>query len=172
MKFFIIFAAENDSTLTKNEDMKPKYSFEMLYVSPFTKKLGFDEKELKTIYVPMEQNRLRTGLDVVDLVVDKLIAGQNPSALPWQLGTTEAAMSTTLKTLTGLTLVEMRTRWRMRVASELLRYTELPLKEVMRRIGYTSQQSFSRMFRKAYGSAPREYRRLRREAGDMGKYSL
>ena len=93
--------------------MKPKYSFEMLYVSPFTKKLGFDEKELKTIYVPMEQNRLRTGLDVVDLVVDKLIAGQNPNVLPWQLGTTEAAMSTTLKTLTGLTLVEMRTRWRM-----------------------------------------------------------
>ena len=152
--------------------MKPKYSFEMLYVSPFTKKLGFDEKELKTIYVPMEQNRLRTGLDVVDLVVDKLMEGQNPSVLPWQLGMTEAAMSTTLKTLTGLTLVEMRTRWRMRVASELLRYTELPLTEVMRRIGYTSQQSFSRMFRKAYGAAPLEYRKLRREAGDMGKYAL
>ena len=152
--------------------MKPKYSFEMLYVSPFTKRLSFDEKELKIVYVPMEQKRLRTGLDVVDLVVDKLIAGQDPLVLPWQLGMSEAVMSTTFRTLTGLTLIEFRTRWRMRVASELLRHTELPLQEVMRHIGYTSQQSFSRMFRKAYGAAPREYRRLRREAGDIGKYAL
>ena len=171
----MIFLANFAAIIYSNiqiEDMKTKYSFETLYVSPFTKRLGFDEKELKTIYVPMEQKRLRTGLDVVDLVVDKLIAGQDPLTLPWQLGMTEAVMSTTFRTLTGLTLVEFRTRWRMRVASELLRYTELPLKEVMSRICYTSQQSFSRMFRKAYGAAPREYRRICHEAGDAGKYAL
>ena len=152
--------------------MKPKYSFEMLYVSPFTKKMGFDEKELKNIYVPLEQKRLRTGLDVVDLVVDKLIAGQDPSVLTWQLGMKPDVLSTTLRTLTGLTLVEMRTRWRMRVASELLRYTELTLQEVMSRIAYTSAQSFSRMFRKAYGAAPLDYRRQCRAQGDIGKYAL
>lgn len=152
--------------------MKAKYSFEMLYVSPFTKKLGFDETKLETVYVPLEQNRLRTGLDVVDLVVDKLVAGQNPSVLRWQLGMSPAALSTTLKTLTGLTLVEMRTRWRMRVAGELMRYTELPLREVMSRIGYTSAQTFSRMFRKAYGAAPLAYRRQSRARGDVGKYAL
>ncbi|MBR5395427.1 MAG: helix-turn-helix transcriptional regulator [Bacteroidaceae bacterium] len=152
--------------------MKPKYSFEMLYVSPFTKKLGFDEKELKTIYVPLEQKRLRTGLEVVDLVVDKLVAGQDPSVLPWQLGMKPTVFSTTLKTLTGMTLVEMRTRWRMTVAYELLRYTELPLQEVMSRIGYTSAQSFSRMFRKAYGAAPLKYRIQCRAQGDIGKYAL
>jgi transcriptional regulator GlxA family with amidase domain len=152
--------------------MKPKYSFEMLYVSPFTKKLGFDEKELKTIYVPLEKERVRTGLDVVDLVVDKLVAEEDPLVLPWQLGVSEAVMSTTFRTLTGLSLVAFRTRWRMRRASELLRYTEMPLREIMSHIGYTSQQSFSHMFHKAYGSSPREYRRLRREAGDMGKYAL
>ena len=144
----------------------------MLYVSPFTKKLGFDEKELKTIYVPLEQERLRTGLDVVDLVVDKLVAGQDPSVLPWQLGMKPAVLSTTLRTLTGLTLVEMRTRWRMRVASDLLRYTELSLQEVMSRIGYTSAQSFNRMFRNAYGAAPQEYRKQSRTQGDIGKYAL
>lgn len=152
--------------------MKPKYSFETLYVSPFTKKLGFDEKELKTIYVPLEQKRLRTGLEVVDLVVDKLVAGQDPSVLPWQLGMKPTVLSTTLKTLTGMTLVEMRTRWRMTVACELLRYTELPLQEVMSRIGYTSAQSFSRMFRKAYGAAPLRYRTQCRAQGDIGKYAL
>lgn len=152
--------------------MKPKYSLEMLYVSPFTKKLGFDEKELKTIYVPLEQKRLRTGLDVVDLVVDKLVAGQDPSVLAWQLGMTPAALSTTLRTLTGLTLVELRTRWRMKMANDLLRYTELPLQEVMSRIGYTSAQSFSRMFRKAYGAAPVEYRNRCRAQSEIGKYAL
>lgn len=152
--------------------MKPKYLFETLYVSPFTKKMGFDEKELKIIYVPMEQKRVRTGLDVVDMVVDKLIAGQDPANLPWQMGMKPAVLSTTLKTLTGLTVVEMRTRWRMRTASELLRYTELSLKEVMSRIGYTSPQTFSYMFRRTYGASPLEYRKHSRAQGDIGRYAL
>lgn len=169
--FLAKFAAENYLN-TLIEDMKPKYSFETLYVSPFTKKMGFDEKELKIIYVPMEQKRVRTGLDVVDMVVDKLIAGQDPANLPWQMGMKPAVLSTTLKTLTGLTVVEMRTRWRMRTASELLRYTELSLKEVMSRIGYTSPQTFSYMFRRTYGVSPLEYRKHSRAQGDIGRYAL
>ena len=152
--------------------LTPKYSLEALYVSPFTKRLSFDEKELKTVYVPLEKTRLRTGLEVVDMVVDKLVAYQDPANLPWQLGMKPAQMSTSLKVLTGLSLIEFRTRWRAKVAGELLRYTELPLVEVMRCCGYTSAQSFSRFIRNAYGMAPQHYRRQCRAQGDIGKYAL
>lgn len=152
--------------------IKPKYPFDVLYVSPLTKKLGFDERELRTIYVPMEQKRVTTGLEVVDLVVDELIAGRDPAAIPWQQGVDYEKMSATLELLTGLTIAELRTRWRARMAGDLLRYTELPLKEVMRRCGYTSAQSFSRLIRQQYGSAPLKLRKLSRERGDMGKYAL
>ena len=80
------FAAGNMFHLI-GKDMKitPKYSFEMLYVSPLTKKLSFDEKELKTIYVPMQKTRQKTGIEAVDTVVDCLIAGKDPVEWSWQL---------------------------------------------------------------------------------------
>lgn len=150
----------------------PKYSFEMLYVSPFTKKLGFDEKELKNVYVPIERIRHKTGMEVVDLFVDRLVANQDTQYSYWDMGLSRSELSMTMRTLTGMTPVELRTRWRTRLAGELLRYTELPLREVMSRCGYTSQQSFSRFIRKAFGTAPAAYRRQCRARGDVGKYAL
>ena len=153
-------------------NIKPKYTFDMLYVSPLTKKLGFDEQKLRTIYVEREQKRVRTGLEVIDMVVDALMTGRDPADIPWRQGIDYAKMSATMKLLTGMTIVEMRTLWRARVAGELLRYTELPLKEVMRRCGYTSAPSFSRLVSKTYGSSPLKLRKLSRERGDIGKFAL
>lgn len=52
------------------------------------------------------------------------------------------------------------TTWRMRLAAQLLRSTSLSLAEVAARVGYESEFSFSRAFRRAWDEAPARYRKL------------
>lgn len=51
------------------------------------------------------------------------------------------------------------TRWRMDLASRLLRDTDTPLAEVARRTGYGSEYAFSKAFSRAKGMPPGRYRR-------------
>ncbi len=51
------------------------------------------------------------------------------------------------------------TRWRMGIAAQLLEETELRVGEIATRVGYKSEFSFSRAFKRARGVAPTEYRR-------------
>ena len=60
----------------------------------------------------------------------------------------------------------------MQVARDLLRYTDLPLTEVMQRCGYTSMPTFSRTVRRWWGVSPQHLRILARNSGDIGKYAL
>ena len=52
------------------------------------------------------------------------------------------------------------TTWRMRLAAQLLRSTALSVAEVATRVGYESEFSFSRAFRRAWDEAPARYRNL------------
>ena len=51
------------------------------------------------------------------------------------------------------------TTWRMRLAAQLLRSTELSVAEVAARVGYESEFSFSRAFRRAWDEPPSQYRK-------------
>ena len=116
-----------------------QWPFERLYVAPFTQRRGFDERSLTYRMVPMEQARQLTGIRVLDMVVDRLIKGPGPKKPPPRYrGYTDPKLSATIHKLTGLTLPELRMHWHMQVARDLLRYTDLPLTEVMQRCGYTS----------------------------------
>lgn len=52
--------------------------------------------------------------------------------------------------------------YRMSKAAELLRRTELAIKDISSGVGYPSQLHFSRAFKKTYGIAPREWRMVNR----------
>lgn len=52
------------------------------------------------------------------------------------------------------------TRWRMGVAAQLLQETELRLSEIAVRVGYKSEFSFSRAFKRWRGVAPDRFRRM------------
>ncbi|MFP2931727.1 AraC family transcriptional regulator [Pyxidicoccus sp. 3LG] len=60
--------------------------------------------------------------------------------------------------------LEYLSRWRMTKAAQLLRESELPMLAVAEAIGYQSEASFNRAFKRWGGTAPGAYRReLRRE---------
>jgi AraC-like DNA-binding protein len=52
------------------------------------------------------------------------------------------------------------TRWRMLTAARLLRDTDSSLGTVARRVGYTSEFAFAKAFKREYGLAPGQYRRV------------
>ena len=49
-------------------------------------------------------------------------------------------------------------RMRVETAARLLRYTEIPVKEIAYKVGYDVPSSLSKVFRQFYGISPNEYR--------------
>ncbi len=49
-------------------------------------------------------------------------------------------------------------RWRLATASDLLRKSNLPVKEIAHSVGYESEAAFSRAFKTMFGTTPRETR--------------
>jgi AraC-like DNA-binding protein len=58
----------------------------------------------------------------------------------------------------GRSPIKYLTEWRMHLADELLATTELSIAAVARRIGYVSEEAFSRAFRRSHGSSPGAWR--------------
>jgi len=69
---------------------------------------------------------------------------------------------------TGLSLREYQIAARIRMASELLAYSNRPLHEIAGLCGYGSPIFFSRQFKEKTGQSPREYR-LARQHGEAGE---
>jgi len=65
------------------------------------------------------------------------------------------------RTLLGRSPIRYLTEWRMHVAEELLASTDLGVAQVARRVGYESEEAFSRAFKRAHGSAPTVWRATR-----------
>ena len=87
-------------------------------------------------------------------------------ARPWtvgelgaQAGLSRAPFARRFTALVGEPPLTYLTRWRMALAGRLLRETDLPLAAVAERVGYASEFAFARAFKRAYGTAPGQYRR-------------
>lgn len=75
----------------------------------------------------------------------------------------EATVSTTVlderfRSVLGLAPIRYLTSWRMHVAEDLLRTTTLPLAAIAPRVGYDSEEAFSRAFKRDHGRAPSGWR--------------
>lgn len=61
----------------------------------------------------------------------------------------------------GLAPIRYLADWRMHVAGDLLRDSDLPVATVARRVGYDAEEAFSRAFKRARGEAPSVWRTRR-----------
>ena len=62
------------------------------------------------------------------------------------------------KELLDTSFFDYLTRLRMREARQLLSSTGLPVADIAERVGYTSDLSFVKAFKKLHGLTPRAYR--------------
>jgi transcriptional regulator GlxA family with amidase domain len=70
-----------------------------------------------------------------------------------------SAFALKFKTILGHTPLEYLTQWRMYKAGAIIRSNNTSFSEVASAIGYGSASSFTRVFKREMGAAPREYRR-------------
>jgi AraC family transcriptional regulator, transcriptional activator of pobA len=75
-----------------------------------------------------------------------------------ELGMTPGHLTTVVRRRTGRTVQEWIIERRMAEARSLLSNTELPVAEVARRVGMSDPAYFSRLFRLAHGTSPRQWR--------------
>jgi AraC-like DNA-binding protein len=61
----------------------------------------------------------------------------------------------------GRSPIRYLTEWRMHLAEELLTTTDLSVVTVARRVGYDSEEAFSRAFKRAHGLSPSHWRAAR-----------
>jgi AraC-like DNA-binding protein len=75
----------------------------------------------------------------------------------------EAAVSRSLldqrfRTVLGSSPIRYLSEWRMHIARDLVASTDLSVAQIARRVGYDSQEAFSRAFKRRMGSAPTSWR--------------
>lgn len=63
------------------------------------------------------------------------------------------------KSAAGIAPMSYLTQWRMRLAERALRESHLPIGDIGRSLGYSSESAFSNAFRRATGRAPMHFRR-------------
>ncbi|WP_067718878.1 AraC family transcriptional regulator [Nocardia yamanashiensis] len=79
-------------------------------------------------------------------------------------GLSRAAFARKFTTMVGEPPLAYLTRWRLTTAARLLREDDLPIEKVAARAGYSSEFAFGKAFKREYGQAPGQYRRLARAA--------
>jgi AraC-like DNA-binding protein len=84
---------------------------------------------------------------------------------PWTVAqlASEAAVSRSLlderfRQVLGRAPIRYLTEWRMHLAEELLTTTDLGVGSIGRRVGYGSEESFSRAFKRSHGVSPSRWR--------------
>jgi len=70
----------------------------------------------------------------------------------------------------GMPPIRYLTTWRMHVAQGLLATTGLGVAVIARRVGYESEETFSRAFKRKHEVAPSRWRRHARGALDCGPW--
>jgi AraC-like DNA-binding protein len=75
-----------------------------------------------------------------------------------EVGYSRSAFAARFRELVGESPMAYVTRTRLALAATLLQRTSLSIAEVARRAGYSSQASFARAFKRAFGVAPGAYR--------------
>ena len=70
-----------------------------------------------------------------------------------------SAFADRFSAVVGTSPLSYLTQWRLHVAASLLRGSNLGVSEIASQVGYDSDASLSRAFRRELGEAPGQYRR-------------
>lgn len=82
------------------------------------------------------------------------------SALARAVGVSRATLARRFTLVVGEPPLTYLSRWRMRLAADLMRSADLTLGEIAARVGYQSEAALSRMFSRVMGLPPGAYRRV------------
>ncbi len=116
--------------------------------------------EDKRGYVPKKDDPVigNNVYNILNYIDNNIIGITNLKSIAEKFGYTENYVSHMFKAKTGMNIKRYITKEKMKVASDILLNTGCRISEVADRLGYSSAQSFSRMFRNNMGCSPSEFR--------------
>lgn len=130
------------------------------------KAIGYAEKKKCGIYflADMEQYKDSTTLiseQALNIIEEKYME-QNLSlvSVSNEIAVSPNYLSSLIKKSTGSTFVDLLTKKRIMVAKELLLYSNLKIREIAEKCGYSDQHYFSYCFKKYTGMSPNACRRM------------
>lgn len=90
------------------------------------------------------------------------------ASLARECGVSRSVLAITFRDTLGIPPIAYLTGWRMQIAAGLLADTEMPVYNIAEAVGYESEASFSRAFRRATGLSPGIWRSQRQRPVDGG----
>ncbi len=84
-------------------------------------------------------------------------------------GVTKTYLSRLFRANTNMSYIEYLSRIRLTKADELLRTTDMPLRDITHAVGYLDESSFRRKYRAHFGHSVSDVRRGRDDAIDSGE---
>lgn len=151
----------------------PQFDFEQLYIAPFTHRRSADEQG-NIVYRPVEERNLApTGVAVMDDWLRHLADGRTDlAAFCARYNARTSDLDSLVFLLTGMSNFEFRTRWQLRTADALLRYTKMSVEDIARRCGMGTRGNMYFIYEREFNLSPTERRRQLREKGDLGRFAI
>ncbi|MBO4985246.1 MAG: helix-turn-helix transcriptional regulator [Bacteroides sp.] len=148
---------------------KPQFSPEAMYIPPMKAVRRFDE-DGAAHYEALTYSDKPTGVEILDALARALSAGKSFKPVLQVYGITVEELSTLCSLLLGKKLADLEREVHLRLADDLLRYTNLLQEEVAQRSGLINRQQLAYMYRRWYKCTPDERRRQLRRPRDVGRY--
>lgn len=151
---------------------EPQFKLEDVFITPLRQKRRYSEDGYVS-YVEFERKTEPTGIKIFDAFLQFLTAGESDlQVFADRHGLRLTDIDSMVFVLTGMRGVDFRQKYQVRMADQLLRWTDMTVAEVANRSGLGSANNLYLSFKREYNLAP-GYRRQRiRKAGDVGKYKL
>lgn len=149
-----------------------QFTFDDLYITPFTYELTADELG-RTGYTPLKRNMSPSGINVLDEYLQALSEGQSDiGGFCDRHNAKTADLDGLVFLLTGMSNVDFRNRWIVRCADELLRHTDMKMPEIARRCGAGTRGNLYFIYERELDCSPSRRRTELRKPGDLGKYRI
>lgn len=151
---------------------KAQFTFDDLYITPFTHELQTDERGF-TGYVLIERNFCPSGINVLDEYLQALCAGQSGiSDFCDRHNAKTSDLDGLIFLVTGMSTTDFRNRWIVRCADDLLRYTDMEIPEIARRSGAGSRGNLYFIYERDLNCSPSQRREELRQQGDLGRFRI
>jgi AraC-like DNA-binding protein len=151
---------------------KPQWTMDEVYISPFTARRRYDEEGVMH-YDAIERNTAPTGIEVMDHYLRRLTEGQDVLKDFCRIyGLRTEDIDALIFILTGMSGQDFRMAYQLRLADDLLRYTDLPLAEVAHRSGLGSHTNFCVVIHRERKQTPTARRQFLCKEGDAGRFRL
>ncbi len=151
---------------------EPQFPFKSVYIHPFRLQRHYADDGTVS-YSEITRNLEPTGIKIFDDFLRYMTAGNSDlQVFADRYGLRITDIDSMIFVLTGMRGVDFRQKYQVRMADQLLRFTEMTIAEVAKRSGHGSANNFYLAYKREFNLAPGYRRKAIRKPGDVGKYKL